>query len=116
MKAVYYQFEKGKTGLKVTAWRQEFHYRETCGNVYLTKKIYRNGNKSTVTAYAKASGQDVSDSILTCNTYFWYSGSSAGQRRSNERKRNNELEGYMIDNYEEAYAQVNALYSNDIHE
>lgn len=47
MKALFVQLEEKKSGIKVTAWEQNFLYQESCHNVYLTKKVYKNGNKST---------------------------------------------------------------------
>lgn len=116
MEAIYYQLEKSKTGVKVTAWEQNFDYEETCGHVYLTKKVYKNGAKSTVTAYAKVTEQDISGSILTCNTYFWSPGSSSGTRRYNEKKRNAELEGFMRDNYLQAVTELNELFADNLRE
>jgi hypothetical protein len=65
--------------------------------VYLTKKVHRNGQKSTVNAYAKATQQEVPD-ILRANTYFWHPAGAAWQRRRNEEKRNEELAEFEVDN------------------
>lgn len=41
MKAIYVQLEEKKSGVKVTAWEQNFLYDESCSHVYLTKKILK---------------------------------------------------------------------------
>jgi hypothetical protein len=110
MKALFVQLEEKKSGIKVTAWEQEFLYDESCSHVYLTKKIYKNGEKSTVPAFAKATGQDVPD-ILRVNTYFWRPGANAAWRRSNEEKRNGELAEFMRDNKREAEKMLNEKFA-----
>ena len=111
MKATFVQFETKKSGVKVTAWEQNFLYQESCSHVYLTKKIYKNGEKSTVPAFAKATGQEVPE-ILKSNTYFWRPGSNASWRRRNEERRNMELEDFMCDNVKEATEELNKMFSD----
>lgn len=111
MKAIYVQLEEKKSGVKVTAWEQNFLYDESCSHVYLTKKIYRNGEKSTVAAFARATGQEVPE-ILTVNTYFWSPGTTANWRRSNEEKRNAELEDFMRENRSEAEKILNEKFAD----
>jgi len=113
MKALFVQLENKKSGVKVTAWEQYFAYCESCRHVYLIKKVYRNGNKSTVAAYARASEQEVPE-ILTKNTYFWRPGSNASWRRRNEEKRNAELEDFMFDNVAEATDKLNRIFSDSL--
>lgn len=110
MKATFVQFETKKSGIKVTVWVQEFLYQESCSHVYLSKKVYRDGSKSTVAAFAKATGQDVPE-ILKANTYFWHPGSTSSWRRSNEEKRNGELSEFMRDNREEAEKTLNEMFA-----
>jgi len=110
MKALFAQLENKKSGVKVTAWEQYFAYSESCRHVYLTKKIYRNGNKSTVAAFARATEQEVPE-ILTANTYFWQPGANASWRRSNEERRNSELVDFMKDNREEAEKLLNKIFA-----
>ena len=111
MKAIFVEIENKKNGVKVTAWEQNFLYQESCSHVYLTKKVYRNGKKSTVAAYAKASEQEVPE-ILKSNTYFWRPGSNASWRRRNEERRNAELEDFMYDNVAEATKKLNEMFSD----
>lgn len=111
MEKLYVQIEEKKSGVKVTAWEQEFLYQESCRHVYLTKSVYRNGKKSTVPAFAKVTGQEVPD-ILKANVYFWRPGTNAAWRRSNEEKRNAELADFMRDNREEAEKELNKRFSN----
>jgi arsenate reductase-like glutaredoxin family protein len=110
MEALFVQLENKKSGIKVTAWEQNFAYSESCRHVYLTKKIYRNGNKSTVAAFARATEQEVPE-ILTANTYFWQPGANASWRRSNEERRNSELVDFMKDNREEAEKLLNERFT-----
>lgn len=111
MKATFVQFETKKSGIKVTAWEQNFLYQESCSHVYLTKSVYRNGKKSTVPAFAKVTGQEVPD-ILKANVYFWRPGTNAAWRRSNEEKRNAELADFMRENREEAEKKLNKRFSD----
>jgi hypothetical protein len=111
MKAIFVQIEEKKSGIKVTAWEQEFLYQESCRHVYLTKSVYRNGKKSTVPAFAKVTGQEVPD-ILKANVYFWRPGTNAAWRRSNEEKRNAELADFMRENREEAEKKLNKRFSD----
>lgn len=113
MNALFVQIESKKTGAKVTAWDQYFSYWETCGNVYTEKSVWKNGNKSTLPAFARASGRTAEDIpyILTANTYFWSSSSSASGRRYNEAKRESEIESFMIDNEVEATWALNEMFS-----
>lgn len=110
MKALFIETEEKKSGVKVTAWEQEFLYDESCSHVYLTKKIYKNGEKSTVPAFAKATGQEVPE-ILRVNTYFWHPGANAAWRRSNEEKRNGELAEFMRENKREAEKMLNEKFA-----
>ncbi len=110
MEALFVQLENKKSGIKVTAWEQNFLYQESCKHVYLTKKVYRNGNKSTVAAFARATEQEVPE-ILTANTYFWQPGANASWRRSNEERRNSELVDFMKDNREEAEKLLNKIFA-----
>lgn len=113
MEAIYVQIEKTKSGVKVTAWDQEFTYEESCNHVYTMKKVRKNGKKSTVPAFAKASGRetDVIPEILTANTYFWRPASSAYGRRANEKRREREIKAFMIDNVDEAKIQLSDMFS-----
>ena len=111
MKAIFVEIENKKSGIKVTAWEQDFLYQESCHHVYLTKQVYRNGNKSTVPAFARATEQEVPE-ILKANTYFWRPGSNASWRRRNEERRNAELEDFMYDNVAEATKKLNEMFSD----
>lgn len=110
MEALFVEIKEMKSGVKVTAWEQYFAYSESCRHVYLTKKVYRNGNKSTVAAFARATEQEVPE-ILTANTYFWQPGANAPWRRSNEEKRNSELADFMRDNREEVEKLLNERFA-----
>lgn len=116
MKALFVQIEEKKSGVKVTAWEQDFSYSESCNNVYTTKSVYRNGSKSTLPAFAKASGRAVEDIpyILTANTYFWNPSSSPSGRRRNERIRGAEMAAFMIDNEVEATRELNEMFAQHL--
>ena len=113
MKAIFVQLEEKKSGVKVTAWLQEFSYSESCHNVYLHKSIYRNGAKSTVPTFAKVTNQEVPE-ILTANVYFWHPGANAAWRRSNEKNRNSELADFMRDNKKEAEEKLNEMFAKHL--
>ncbi len=113
MKTIFVQLEEKKSGVKVTAWQQEFSYSESCHNVYLHKSIYRNGAKSTVPTFAKVTNQEVPE-ILTANVYFWHPGANAAWRRSNEKNRNSELAYFMRDNKEEAEEKLNEMFAEHL--
>ncbi|MDI3504950.1 MAG: hypothetical protein PWQ81_172 [Bacteroidota bacterium] len=110
MKAIFVEIEEKKQGVKVTSWEQNFLYEESCHNVYLTKRVFKNGSKSTVSAFARATGQEVPE-ILKANVYFWHPGSTSSWRRSNEEKRNAELSEFMRDNREEAEKALNQKFA-----
>lgn len=111
MKAIFVEIETKKSGIKVTAWEQDFLYQESCSHIYLSKKVYRDGSKSTVAAFARATGQEVPE-ILKANTYFWRPGSKASMRRRNEEYRNSELADFMCDNVAEATEKLNEMFSD----
>ena len=110
MKAIFVQIQERKSGVKVTAWWQNFLYEESRHHVYLTKNVYRNDKKSTVPAFAKATQQEVPE-ILKTNVYFWRPGGSASWRRSNEQKRNAELADFMKNNKAEAEKKLNEMFA-----
>ena len=116
MKALFIQIEEKKSCVKVTLWLQKFSYQESCHHVYLQKDVYRNGYKSTIPAFAKASGRTKEDipNILRANTYFWHPSNSASGRRANEAKREDEMRSFMIDNSEEATFKLNLIFSADL--
>ncbi len=116
MKTLFIQIEEKKSGVKVTSWLQEFSYQESCHHVYVKKCVYKNGYKSTIIAFAKASGRTKEDipNILRANTYFWHPSNSASGRRSNEVKREDEMRSFMIDNSEEATFKLNLIFSADL--
>lgn len=111
MRTLFVQIEKKATGAKVTAWTQDFSYSESCRNVYITKSVHKNGNKSTLPAFAKASGNREIPYILTANTYFWNPSSSSRGRRYNEQRREAEIEEFMIDNEDEAESELNEMFA-----
>ena len=115
MKAIFVQIEEKKTGVKVTAWWQNFLYEESRHHVYLTKNITRNDKKSTVPAFAKVTQQQVPD-ILKANVYFWRPGGSVSWRRSNEERRNSELAGFMRNNKPEAEKKLNEMFAEHLRE
>lgn len=116
MKATFVQIEEKRSGVKVTAWEQNFSYSESCNNVYMNKSVHRNGQKSTLPAFAKASGRTVEDIpyILTANTYFWSPASNSSGRRYNERKRESEIENFMWENKEQAISELNEMFSKNL--
>lgn len=116
MKALFVQIEQKKSGAKVTSWWQDFSYSESCRNVYVNKSVHKNGMKSTLPAFAKASGRTVDDIpyILTANTFFWSPAGNASQRRRNEEYREKEIESFMIDNRNEAEQQLNRIFAEYI--
>lgn len=116
MKALFVQIEQKKSGAKVTSWYQDFSYSESCRNVYVKKSVHKNGLKSTLQAFAKASGRTVEDIpyVLTANTYFWRPAGNAAGRRYNEEKREREIESFMIDNEHEAEQQLNRMFAHDL--
>lgn len=113
MKALFVQIEEKKSGAKVTVWDQDFSYSESCNNVYVTKSIRKNGRKSTLPAFAKASGRTAEDIpyILTANTYFWNPSTSSSGRRYNEKKREGEMKEFMIDNADKATKKLNEMFA-----
>ena len=115
MKAIFVQIQERKSGVKVTAWWQNFLYEESRHHVYLTKNITRNDKKSTVPAFAKVTQQQVPD-ILKANVYFWRPGGSASWRRSNEERRNSELAGFMRNNKPEAEKKLNEMFAEHLRE
>ena len=111
MKALFVQIDEKKSGLKVTAWAQDFSYEESAHHVYLYKDVYKNGSRSTVPAFARATIQEI-PYILSVNTYFWHPSSSASGRRSNEEKRNAEIADFMKENQKEAEDYLNNLFAD----
>lgn len=116
MKALFIQIQQKESGVKVTSWLQEFSYQESCRHVYLQKGVYKNGHKSTIPAFAKASGRTKKDipNILRTNTYFWHPSNMASGRRAEEAKREDEMRSFMIDNSEEATFKLNLIFSADL--
>lgn len=51
MKSIFVQIEERKSGVKVTAWYQDFDYAESRSHVYVTKKVFRNGSKKYPTCF-----------------------------------------------------------------
>lgn len=88
--------EMGKTvdGKEI---RVKFSYEESCNNVYKHFQVEVNGKKSNVKGLKKyLSNPDSIPGIISANTYFWNSGNCASWRRSNEVKRMNEVETWLI--------------------
>lgn len=102
---MFIELKENRTGLHITCWTTNFDYSESCSHVYLKKSVYKNGKKSTVSAYARATNQDIPD-ILQANTYFWSPGSSSSWRRANESKRNAELAEFETDNEQEMLINI----------
>jgi arsenate reductase-like glutaredoxin family protein len=118
MEAIFVQLEEKKSGVKVTAWLQDFDYSESCHHVYVTKRVFRNGSKSTLPAFAKASGKTVEDipTILTANTYFWSPAGDSRSRRGNENRRMDEIWEFMINNKDQVTNELNTRFSEFLSE
>ena len=74
-----------------------FDYSESCHNVYKHFSVERNDKKSTLT-WLKKYLKDTIPSIISANTYFWHSSSTARSRRYNEEKRENEVKDFFLEN------------------
>jgi hypothetical protein len=74
-----------------------FSYEESCKNVYKHFGVVINGKNSNIKGLRRfLTNPDNAPDILTANTYFWHSCSSAPGRRSNENKRMNQVRAYFI--------------------
>jgi hypothetical protein len=75
----------------------KFDYNETCNHVYKHFSVTRNGKKSNIVGLRKhLSDPDNIPEIVTAKTYFWSSSNYASGRRSNERRRNQEVRTWLL--------------------
>ena len=74
-----------------------FEYRETCHNVYKHFGVERNDKVSNMVWLKKCLNGDI-PSIISANTYFWHSNTSASSRRYTEKKRESEVQFYFEKN------------------
>ena len=86
-----------------------FSYSESCSNVYVTKSIRKNGNKSTLPAFAKASGVPLRIyPISSGNTYGVHHSPSV---KIQQAKREGEMKEFMIDNADKATKKLNEMFA-----
>lgn len=108
---MYIQLTEKKAGLQMALWTTGFSYSESCKNVYLRRKVFKDDKKSTIPCYFKnvfsmSKKEDIPD-IFTANTFFWNSGKSASNRRNNEKRRNAQLEAFTANNEAGALIFIN---------
>jgi hypothetical protein len=84
----------------------EFSYSESCKNVYKTFSVEIDGKRSNTVGLRAFLGrnplvvmlsEDTPD-IIGAKTYFWTPCGNASGRRSAERRRNDEVSGWLSDN------------------
>jgi len=114
MKAIFVQVNETKRAIKVTVWYQELKYGETNKYCYLTEKILRNGQKSTVKTFARVTGQEVPKIFFkkSKKDINKRSPSITTHRWRNVHKINSEISKFMKENRKETEEFLNKKFAD----